>query len=66
MLEFVLNVRDFDEETPIAVVGSSVNELDDQVLSSRKHTLLLGRADNSDELAGKIRNVLSAKAIQQG
>ncbi|NIR46881.1 hypothetical protein GWO43_00150 [candidate division KSB1 bacterium] len=40
-LEFVLNVRDIDEELPVIVVGNSVNESENEVLANLDNTFLM-------------------------
>ena len=57
VLEFVLNVRDMDQETPVIVVGSSPDDESHQALMSQPRTLLLGKLENPDELLEELKKL---------
>ena len=58
VLEFILNVRDLDEQTPVVVIGSSTDAQSDQVLLSQRQTFLLGAFGTPDQLANELEQVL--------
>jgi len=60
VLEFVLNVRDLDEQTPVVVIGSSTDAQSDEAILSQRQTFLLGAFDASDQLGNELEQVLLA------
>ena len=60
VLEFILNVRDFDEQTPVVVIGFSTDAHSDQAILSQRRTFLLGAFDAPDQLANELEQVLIA------
>jgi DNA-binding response OmpR family regulator len=50
VLEFTLNIRDFDEQTPVVVIGDSTDAQSDQVLLLQGQTFLLEKRDVPDRL----------------
>ena len=59
-LEFVLNVRDVDEETPILVIGESAPSGDDDALCLIPHTFLLSRGGTPEQVAEGLAATLEA------
>jgi len=50
-LEFALNVRDVDEETPVLVIRDTTSSGDDDALRLVPHTFLVSRGDTPEQLA---------------
>ena len=61
VLEFVLNVRDIDAETPVIVVGESRDTQTDLVLQSQRQVILVGESDASARPAEVLERVLSSE-----
>lgn len=59
VLEFVLNVRDVDENTPIVVIGPGHDEKIAEALLKQGHTALITDAEGDNKLADKLVQVLS-------
>lgn len=55
-LEFILNVRDMDEQIPIVVFGSAENHNESRVLSSQRNTVLVG--ENYAKVKSEIKRIL--------
>lgn len=64
VLEFVLNVRDIDEQTPIVVIGQATDTQNDQALLSQRRIFLLGEFDAPDRLANELEQVLTVGETQ--
>ena len=50
-LEFILNVRDIDEQTPVMVVGQSPDEQNVQMVQAQPRALILTRSEAVCKLA---------------
>ena len=69
VLEFILNVRDFDEQTPVVVIGTSTDPQSDQAILSQRRTFLLGEFGTPDQLANELEQLLNAggpRALEAG
>jgi DNA-binding NtrC family response regulator len=64
VLEFVLNVRDIDEQTPIVVIGQATDTQNDQALLSQRRIFLLCEFDAPDRLANELEQVLTVGETQ--
>lgn len=58
VLEFVLNVRDYDARTRVIVVGNSGDPVTDEALNSLHDTLNVGRVTDPEELTSVLEGVL--------
>lgn len=58
VLEFVLNVRDYDQSTRIIVVGESQNVDSDDVLKSMQRTFNVGQVSSADHLTSELESIL--------
>jgi DNA-binding NtrC family response regulator len=59
VLEFILNVRDIDQNTPIVVIGPGRDEKIDKTILKQGHTALITEAESDDKLGDKLAQVLS-------
>ena len=57
-LEFVLNVRDMDEKTPIVVMGESYLSDDDEALRVVPHMYVLSRGNTPEQVAKGLAETL--------
>ena len=59
MLEFTLNARDIDEETPIIVAGQSDDPEDDKRLALLDNVHFIGHIEDTDRLGEEMDKVLT-------
>jgi len=58
VLEFILNVRDIDEQTPVVVLGRSSDEQDEDVLTACPLTFVLATPGTGERLSAALEPVL--------
>lgn len=56
-LEFILNVRDLNEQIPVFVVGNSTDQDENRALSNQENTFLVGK--DYAELKSQIRSMFN-------
>jgi FixJ family two-component response regulator len=54
VLEFILNVRDINQEIPVIVIGSGNDERIDRKISKLGRTIILNGSERNDILADKL------------
>lgn len=54
VLEFILNVRDIDEEVPVVVIGRGTDERIDRKIAKQNRTIVLSEAEIGDKFAEKL------------
>jgi len=66
LLEFLLNVRDIDQRTPVIVLGDASGAgVEDDLLTVRQ-AFILGRFADTDELAHKLKRVIRIPEMEDG
>ncbi len=60
ILEFVLNVRDIDEQTLVVVLGKLNDEAVRKTLTSQKQTTIVEDTEDSNKLAGRLEQILTS------
>jgi DNA-binding response OmpR family regulator len=65
-LEFVLNVRDYEQATRIIVVGNSGETNTDRTLDQMARTFNVGRVHDAEHLKDEIQNILEPQAESSG
>jgi FixJ family two-component response regulator len=58
VLEFVLNVRDIDQDIPLIVIGPGKDEKMDVRIKRQNRTIILAGSEGDDSLAEKLARVL--------
>jgi FixJ family two-component response regulator len=58
VLEFILNVRDVNQEIPIVVIGQGSDERLDRKIMRQDHTVILDAPEMGDTLAERLSQVL--------
>jgi len=58
VLEFILNVRDINQEIPVVVIGSGSDELIDKKISRLGRTIILNGSGRDDTLGERLTNAL--------
>jgi hypothetical protein len=66
VLEFVLNVRDYDSDTRIVVVGNSSDPPTDRTLAQMDRTFNVGQVKGAEDLTDELLEVLSARKAPDG
>jgi len=61
VLEFVLNVRDFDERTPVIVVGRLPERKNEGTLLTLNNSFLIPNYKNIDELTEKLKEIIKVR-----
>ena len=61
VLEFVLNVRDLDEATPILVAGRSTDVEEDQALARQAATTIVGAAPGTEQFARAVEDMIQVR-----
>lgn len=61
VLEFILNVRDYDQSTRIMVVGGAGDPQTDQALSAMRETFNVGRVEDAEHLTRELRAVFESE-----
>lgn len=61
VLEFVLNVRDYDPHTRVIVAGKSTDPITDRALESMRRTFNVGRVKGADHLTQELLGVLASR-----
>ena len=59
VLEFILNVRDIDEDTPILVIGPPGTERIEKAILKQGYTALMSEPESEGRLADKLAEILS-------
>jgi len=59
VLEFVLNVRDIDEQIPVVVLGKLTDEAVHNTLKNQNWTTVVEEIENTDKLAEKLEQILT-------
>lgn len=54
VLEFILNVRDINQEIPVVVIGSGNDERIDRKISKLGRTIILNGSERDDRLGDKL------------
>lgn len=62
VLEFVLNVRDYDSSTRILVVGESQEPEMDETLNHMQRTFNIGGVDNPQHLTTELQGILDTQS----
>jgi DNA-binding NtrC family response regulator len=58
VLEFVLNVRDIDQQIPVVVIGRGKDARIDAKISRQDHTVILNGSRRTDKLAERLLSAL--------
>ena len=58
VLEFILNVRDINQEIPVVVIGSGNDERIDRKISKLGRTIMLNGSERDDKLGDKLIQAL--------
>lgn len=65
-LEFVLNVRDYDDTTRIIVVGDSEDNDTNRTLDDMGRTFNIGRVKDADHLTEELQDILETQGESEG
>jgi DNA-binding NtrC family response regulator len=58
ILEFVLNVRDINQQIPVVIIGSGSDKRIDKKISRLEHTIILNGSGRDDTLGVRLAHVL--------
>jgi len=61
VLEFVLNVRDFDEQTPVIFIGRLPEKNNEATLLTLNNSFLIPSYRNSEELTEKLKRIIKVR-----
>jgi len=61
VLEFVLNVRDFDEQTPVIFIGRLPERNNEATFLTLNNSFLIPSYRNSEELAEKLKEIVKVR-----
>jgi len=64
VLEFILNVRDINQEIPVVVIGSGSDERIDRKISKLDHTIMLNGSEKYDTLGEELMHALKGSENQ--
>ena len=59
VLEFILNVRDINQQIPVVVIGSGSDKRIDKKIGRLGHTIILNGSGRDDTLGERLANVLN-------
>ena len=59
VLEFVLNVRDFNEEIPVFVLGQSPGKEDDKLVLTDRRTFVADAGFDAEQIKTEIKKLFS-------
>jgi two-component SAPR family response regulator len=59
VLEFILNVRDINENISVIVIGTAEDERIDKTILEQDHTIILNEVENKDRFAEKLAQALN-------
>ncbi len=66
VLEFILNVRDIDEQIPVVVLGPLKDETITKMLLNQNHTVVLREVESSAKLTKELERILSIGEDKNG
>jgi DNA-binding NtrC family response regulator len=64
VLEFILNVRDINQEIPVVVIGFGNEERIDRKISKLDHTIMLNGSEKYETLGEKLMHALKGSENQ--